>query len=109
MIKNDKDREDFISRHLDLDLSEVGEARTDWEGRASAYSVSPLSLKKYLKFLENLKYILMIIFALLITAIVALSFKFLLFTKFEMIVFDDGTDVTCILDPSTGEIKQNDK
>lgn len=109
MIKNDKEREDFVQQYLDLDLSDVEPSRTDWEGRASTHSVSPLALKRYLRFLEILKYILMVIFALAIAVVVGLSFKFLLLTKFEIIVFDDGTNVTCILDPSTGDIKQNDK
>lgn len=108
MNKDDKKFDDFVDKYIDYDLNEIETTQTDWEGKASAHSVSPLATKKYLRFLRVLKYILMSIFALIIIGIVGLSFKFLLFTKFEMFVFDDGTDVMCIYDPSTGEIKQND-
>lgn len=107
MSKDINKREDFVNDHIDLDLSVVEGVSTDWEGLHSPEKISKRTLVSYLNFLEKLKLIQMIVFGLLFALIVGLAFKFLLFTKFEMYVFDDGTDALCIYDPSTEDLKQN--
>lgn len=107
MNKSWKKNDDFFEKYSDYDLETDTSVQTDWEGRSSTYSSSNKALTRYLAFLTKLKYVLMCIFALIILTVAGLSFKFLLFTKFEVIVFDDGTDVMCIYDPQSGEMKQN--
>lgn len=108
-MDNEKNIQDFIEKYRDIDLDECNEPYTNWENRTSAYSVPPIMLRRYNKFLSKINIGLLVLIGIALIAILVLSVKLLLFTEFEVLVFSDGTDVTCIFNPLTGEMKQNDK
>lgn len=109
MDSEDLKQKAFVEKYSSIDLDEVVDVHTSWEGRASTYGISPRALKRYYTFLNTTKWILLVIFLILTLVMVGLGFNFLLFTEHEIFVFDDGTDVSCIFNPSTGELKQNGK
>lgn len=108
-MDNENKYQDFVDKYRDIDLKDCKEEYTNWENRTSTHSVSTITLRRYYKLLSNVNKGLLAALIVSVIAVILLSAKFLLFTEFEMIVFSDGTDVTCIFNPSTGEMKQNDK
>lgn len=108
-MDNENKYQDFIDKYRDVDLEDCNEEYANWENRTSTHSVSPLMLRRYEKFLSTINKGLLVLLIVSMIAVLLLSVKFLLFTEFEIIVFSDGTDVTCIFNPLTGEMKQNDK
>lgn len=108
-MDNENKYQDFIDKYRDIDLEDCNEQYTNWENQTSTYSVSPITLRRYLVFLSFINKGLLALLIISIIAVVLLSVKFLIFTEFELMVFSDGTDITCIFNPLTGEMKQNDK
>lgn len=108
-MDNENKYQDFIDKYRDIDLEDCNEQYTNWENQTSAHSVSPITLRRYLVFLSVINKGLLALLVISMIAVILLSVKFLIFTEFELIVFSDGTDITCIFNPLTGEMKQNDK
>lgn len=85
---------------------EFDDQRSTWGGRRTDLTVDPQSLGRYYTFLRRLSITLIVLIILIITVSGVMAGIFIYNGDFEHIIFNDGTDALCILDPNTGAIKQ---
>lgn len=89
-----------------LEAEEIDDQRSTWGGRRTDLTVDPLTLERYYKALRTCA-ISLIVLIILITATAGVMAGIFIYNgDFEYIIFNDGTDALCILDPNTGAIKQ---
>lgn len=91
------------------DQKNIDDPDSTWGGRFNDRMIPPITLQRYYKFQRKVNGFLYIFFILLIIAMFGMTIKFLFFHEYQLLLFSDGTDFTCILNPSTGEMKQNVK
>lgn len=109
---NDDKKQDyanFVKEAELLDMAKADDPLTTWENNLTDRMVSPIVLTRYFKFLRTTNIILFSLLIVLLVVVLALSVRFLFFHSYEKIIFSDGTDMSCLYDPKTGEMKQNDQ
>lgn len=99
----------FKKETTNFDQNVNGDPDSKWGGNFNTRMIPPKTLVRYYKFSRKINGFLFIFLFLLIIAIFGMAIKLFFFTDFEYLQFNDGTDYTCILNPSTGEMKQNVK
>lgn len=87
----------------------IDDPDSTWGGRFNDLMIPPITLQRYYKFQQKINRILFIFLILLMIAMFGMFIKFLFFHEYQFLLFSDGTDFTCIFNPSTGEMKQNVK
>jgi len=108
MNKNSLDYEKFVQENIHLEVSIDDDLMSTWENNLNDRMLSPRDLKKYQSFLSLLNTCLFSIFLFLIVVATSMIIWFFSFHPQEKIIFNDGTDITCLYDPKTEEMKQND-
>lgn len=108
-MKKIRSKEDFISTYKDIELPDDLDAGSTWEGRTPESAIPNLVQKRYLAFRKKLNLVLIGVVSILLLAVVVMTYTLVFNTNYNIYIFSDGTDTTCILDPKTGVIKQNDK
>lgn len=105
----EKEAKEFVAKYKNIDLDEHEDSLTTWEGNITDQMLSPLVMRRYCTFLRywNVAQWLVLFICLLVLS--GLLVKFLFFQGYEMYLFIDGTDLTCIMNPKTGVITQNGK
>lgn len=98
----------FIKDNIDLEININDDPMSTWENNLNDRMLSPRVLNKYSVVLTKLNIILFSILLILIIVVATMIFWFFNFHPQEMIIFNDGTDITCLYDPKTEEMKQND-
>jgi hypothetical protein len=80
--------------------------RSTWGGRRTDLTVDPTTLGRYYNILRKLAITLIVLIILLISISCIMAGILIYNGDFEQIIFNDGTDALCILDPNTGAVKQ---
>lgn len=109
MKDKELERQKFVEEYLDIELDIKDDPLTTWENNYTDRMVSPLILNRYFKFLRGANIGLLVLLITLMLIVFGMTIKFLFFQQYEMILFLDGTDLSCIYNPSTGVMVQNDK
>lgn len=97
------------NKECEIDLNSIDDPDSTWGGRFNDRMIPPITLQRYYKFQRKCNRILFIFLILLMIAMFGMLVKFLFFHEYQILLFSDGTDFTCIFNPSTGEMKQNVK
>ncbi|HGF9504635.1 TPA: hypothetical protein ACJEU7_001840 [Acinetobacter baumannii] len=104
-VENEKfDREAFVDEFLDSEYEDPNDPDTPWGKRLTERQIQPRVLKRYDNFLKYLAILLISVALLLTSGLSFLTYKFLFSTSFEILVFNDGTDLICIYDPDSGKM-----
>lgn len=82
---------------------------TSWGGNINGDMIPPRMLRGYESKLKKINFALFLVLIFFVITIIIMAVKLVFFTQFEIEIFDDGTDMICIYNPETGEIKQNGK
>lgn len=109
MSMTKKEIEEFVEKYKEMELDPRSDPLTTWENNLTDRMLSPVVLNRYYSVLKLVNLILYIILMVLVLAVLSLSIKLIFFTDFEMFIFQDGTDFSCILNPKTGVVSQNAK
>lgn len=108
MKKHPKSSSEFIQENINLEININDDPMSTWENNLNDRMLSPKILNLYQKFLSILNAVLFSLLVLLIITAAVIIFWFFNFHPQEKIIFNDGTDITCLYDPKTEEMKQND-
>lgn len=109
MKKDQFDYRDFVEKNIDLELNIEDDPMTTWANNLNDRMLNPVVLNRYHNVLRRINIILLSVLLILIIVAAVMITRFLFFHPHEMYIFNDGTDITCLYDPSSGEMKQNDK
>lgn len=109
MKKNQFDYRDFVKKNIDLQVNIDDDPMTTWANNLNDRMISPVVLNRYQKVLRKINIFLLSLLLILIIVAAAMIIRFLFFHPHEIYIFNDGTDITCLYDPNSGEMKQNDK
>lgn len=85
---------------------EIDDQRSTWAGRRTDLTIEPYVLERYYVFLRGLAISLTVLIILFISIACIMAGILIFNGDFEYIIFNDGTDALCILDPKIGAIKQ---
>lgn len=108
MKNNSINSEDFVRKNINLEINIEDDPMSTWENNLNDRMLSPKILNRYLRFLIPLNMFLFSFLLLLIIISLVMIVWFCIFHPQEKIIFNDGTDITCLYDPKTEEMKQND-
>lgn len=90
------------------DLEHEKNPYSTWENRRSDVLLPPSTLERYYKLLRSINILLICVFLISFSALIFIVARFIFFQDYEVFLFVDGTELSCILNPKTGEISQNE-
>lgn len=109
MNKDLSKKTDYIQQNINAESNNNDALMSTWANNKNDRMISPVVLYRYQKILSKINILLLGVQLILLSIVFFLIIRFLFFHPQEMLIFDDGTDITCLYNPSSGEMKQNDK